>query len=101
MTVGDAPVHATLSQRDFASCMETSMPEIDLRKLLSRSLVANSNQPVHIDGADAPAVDTQPPPQAPSASPRDSPRMRRDGARQAPAPSAQRTHRALRPRRRT
>ena len=77
------------------------MPEIDLRKLLSNSLVANSNQPVHIAGDDAPAADAPPPPQVPPASPRDSPRMRRDGVLQAPAPSAQRTHRALRPRRRT
>jgi hypothetical protein len=82
------------------------MPKLDLRTLLTSSLVANSNEPIRADSPDrtdeAAALEA-PPSTATPASPRDSPRARR-GHTRAPGPQpspAARTHRALRPRRRS
>lgn len=78
------------------------MPKLDLRTLLTTSLVANSNEPARTDTPDDATANNEPIARPP-ASPRDSPRAQRgDGGVQAPRPSTPaRTHRALRPRRRS
>jgi hypothetical protein len=77
------------------------MPKIDLRQLLNRTLVANSNQPVGAKLTDDSAIEPSDPPPV-AASPRDAPPPRSHAApRAARAAPSVRAHRAMRPRRRS